>query len=61
MATILVQNTCTHNMRKNIFNTYLRYLKNKKRVHPAINSNNILLVVTKDDSILEFLRPLGTL
>jgi hypothetical protein len=54
MATKLVQNTCTHNMRNKIFNNYLRYLTSKKRVHPATNFDNILIVVTKDDSILEF-------
>jgi len=48
-------------MKKTIFNNYLKYLTSKKRVHPATNSDNILPIVTTDDSILEFLRPLGTL
>jgi hypothetical protein len=32
---------------------YLRYVPSKKRRHPATNYDNILLVVTKDNNILE--------
>ncbi len=52
MVTKLVQNTCIHNTRKTICN-YLRYVPSKKRRHLATNYDNILLVVTKDNNILE--------
>jgi hypothetical protein len=52
MATKLVQNTCIHNKRKIIHN-YLKNVPSKKRGHPIINSNNILLDVAKDNNILE--------
>ncbi len=52
MVTRLVQNTCICNRRKTIHN-YLRDVPNKKKKHPTINSNNILLAITKDNNILE--------
>jgi hypothetical protein len=52
VTTRLVQNTCTRNKRKTI-NNYLKYVPSKKRGHPAINSNDILLAITKDDNIFQ--------
>jgi hypothetical protein len=52
MVVKLVQNTCTHNMRKTIQN-YLKNVPSKKKGHPTINFDNILPIVTKDNNILE--------
>ncbi len=52
MAIILVQNTCTHKMRKAI-NNYLKNMPSKKRGYLAINCDNILPIVINDNNILE--------
>jgi len=52
MVIKLVQNTCIHNRRKTIHN-YLKYVPSKKRRHPTINYDNILLTLAKDNNILE--------
>ncbi len=52
MVIRLVQNTCIHNRRKTIHN-YLKHVPSKKRRHPTINDDNILLIVAKDNIILE--------
>ncbi len=52
MVIRLVQNTCIHNRRKTIHN-FLKYVPSKKRRHPTINYDNILLTIAKDENILE--------
>ncbi len=52
MVTILVQNTCTHKMRKAI-NNYLKNMPSKKRGYLATNCDNILPIVINDNNILE--------
>jgi hypothetical protein len=52
MAIRPVQNTCIHNRRKTIHN-YTINVPSKKRRHLATNFDSILLVVAKDNDILE--------
>jgi hypothetical protein len=52
MVNRLVQNTSPHSKKKRIHN-YLKNVPSKKRWHPPINFDNILLVVTKDNNIFE--------
>jgi hypothetical protein len=52
MDTTLVQNINIHYRKRTIHN-YLRNLPNKKRWHPMIDSDDILLIVIKDDNILK--------
>ncbi len=52
MVNRLVQKTSPHNKKKRIHN-YLKNVPSKKRWDPPINSNNILLVVTKDNNNFE--------
>jgi hypothetical protein len=52
MVTKLVQNTCNQNRKKTIHN-YLKNVPSKKKGHPTTNFDNILLIVIKDNNILE--------
>jgi hypothetical protein len=52
MATKLVQNRSTHNVKKKIHN-YLKSVPSKKRRHPPIGFDIILLIVIKNNNILE--------
>jgi hypothetical protein len=58
MATKPVQNTCIHNRKKSIYN-YMINVPSKKRRYLATNFDNILLVVVKDNDILELQGLLG--
>ncbi len=52
MATKLVQNISTHNMRKKIHN-YLKSVPSKKRWHPPIGFHIILSIIIKNNNIFE--------
>jgi hypothetical protein len=56
----LIQNTCIHKKRNLKIHNNLINVPSKKKGYLATNSNSILPIVIKDNSILEFVRPFGT-